>query len=167
SLTRFRVVVFSFGLFLLPSFPPVILARALGIFVILYAIYRWLPLQPRKGSRLFGVLFGVLGGLLGALFGTGGPFYVIYLNLRALEKTVFRATFATNFLIDGGIRLVAFAWMGLIGRGTLGALLLALPVATVALYLGGRIQTRLSQVALLRGINLLLMCRGPAPLLKG
>ena len=166
-LIPFMVVGITLGLFLLHSFPPVILARVLGVFVILYAIYRWIPQQPRKGSRLFGVLFGVLGGLLGALFGTGGPFYVIYLNLRALEKTVFRATFATNFLIDGGIRLVAYAWMGLIGLGTLGALVLALPVATVALYLGGRIQTGLSQVAFVRVISLLLVGSGLALLLKG
>ena len=43
--------------------------------------------------------------LVGTLFGTGGPFYVIYLNLRGLDRSVFRATFAMNFLIDGGVRL--------------------------------------------------------------
>ena len=29
---------------------------------------------------------GVLGGLVGTLFGTGGPFYVIYFNLRKLTR---------------------------------------------------------------------------------
>jgi hypothetical protein len=57
--------------------------------------------------------------------------------------------------------------MGLIGLGTLGALVLALPVATVALYLGGRIQTGLSQVAFVRVISLLLLGSGLALLLKG
>jgi uncharacterized protein len=50
------------------------------------------------------------------LAGSGGPFYVIYLNLRNLEKTTFRATFASNFLIDGGIRLVAYVILGLFRR---------------------------------------------------
>jgi len=50
---------------------------------------------------------GCLGGLLGTLFGTGGPFYAINLNLRGLARSAFRATFALNFLIDGGVRLIA------------------------------------------------------------
>ena len=50
------------------------------------------------------------------LAGSGGPFYVIYLNLRNLEKTTFRATFASNFLIDGGMRLVAYVILGLFRR---------------------------------------------------
>ena len=49
-------------------------------------------------------------GVLGTLFGTGGPFYVIYLNLRGLDRTVFRATFAMNFLVDGGVRLATSVW---------------------------------------------------------
>ena len=39
-LIPFMVVGIALGLFLLHSFPPVILARVLGVFVILFAIYR-------------------------------------------------------------------------------------------------------------------------------
>ena len=66
-------------------------------FVITYAIYQLLPLPALGGSRLLAILCGCLGGLVGTLFGTGGPFYVMYLKLRDLDKSVFRATFATNF----------------------------------------------------------------------
>jgi hypothetical protein len=92
-------------------------------------------------------------GRVGTLFGTGGPFYVIYLRLRDLDKSAFRATFATNFLIDGGIRLIAYTVMGLYGQTTLFAVALALPVAVVALLAGGRIHTGLSQPTFMRLIS--------------
>src|SRR5258705_13217864 len=100
-----------------------------------------LPLPELRGSRAAASYCGVLGGLVGTLFGTGGPFYVIYLNLRGLERLAFRATFAMNFLIDGGVRLAAVAAAGLFGRQTLCYLLAALPLAGGGLYVGGRTQT--------------------------
>src|SRR5260370_669757 len=95
------------GLWVLAVMSTAILARILGAFVIVYAIYQMLPLPELRGSRAAASYCGLLGGLVGTLFGTGGPFYVIYLNLRGLERLAFRATFAMNFLIDGGERLAA------------------------------------------------------------
>jgi uncharacterized membrane protein YfcA len=119
-----------------------------------------------RGSRVAATYCGFLGGLVGTLFGTGGPFYVIYLNLRGLARPAFRATFAMNFLIDGGVRLGAFAAAGLFGRQTLGYLLAALPIAGAGLYVGGRIQTGLSPRAFQIVIRLLLLVSGVALLLK-
>jgi uncharacterized membrane protein YfcA len=166
-LIPFMVVGIGLGLLVLGSVAPVVLARVLGGFVILYAIYQWWPQSRRKGPRLLGALFGLLGGFVGALFGTGGPFYVIYLNLRGLDKTAFRATFAVNFLIDGGIRLVAYASMGLFGSATLTGLALALPVAAAALYLGGRIHLGLTQLIFVRVISVLVLGGGLTLLFKG
>ena len=71
--------------------PTAALGRGLGAFVIVYAVYQVLPLPALRGSRLFAIACGLLGGLVGTLFGSGGPFYVIYLNLRkSREKTTFR-----------------------------------------------------------------------------
>jgi uncharacterized membrane protein YfcA len=154
------------GLYLLATLSSVVLGRTLGSFVLAYAVYQWLPLPQRHGSRAFAAVCGLLGGLVGTLFGTGGPFYAIYLNLRALERTIFRATFAINFLIDGGIRLVAYALMGLLGWRTLAAIAITLPVAAAGLYLGGRIQTGFSQTAFVRFVSVLLVGSGLALLLK-
>jgi uncharacterized membrane protein YfcA len=79
------------GLFLLHTVPPALLARTLGGFVIVFAVYQWLPVPPLRGSPALAAVGGVLGGLVGTLFGTGGPFYVIYLRLRDLDKSAFRA----------------------------------------------------------------------------
>src|ERR1700675_1431675 len=114
-LIPFMLVGVAVGLHLLTALPTRILARALGAFVIVYALYQFLPLPPLRGSRAFATVCGFFGGLVGTLFGAGGPFYVIYFNLRGLEKIAFRATFAVNFLIDGSVRLIAYLVMGLLG----------------------------------------------------
>jgi uncharacterized membrane protein YfcA len=90
----------------------------------------------------------------------------MYLKLRDLDKRVFRATFAANFLIDGAIRLASYAVIGLFRWQLLAYLLAALPVAAAALYLGGRLQTGWSQDAFVRFISLLLLGSGMALLLK-
>ena len=57
--------------------------------------------------------------------------------------------------------------MGLFGLATLTGLALALPVAAVALYLGGRLHLGLSQIVFVRLISLLLLGGGLTLLLKG
>jgi uncharacterized membrane protein YfcA len=168
---QFPLIPFTFvgvglGLFVLKSVNATILAKALGGFIIVYAVYQWLPLPPLHGSHVFIVPCGILGGCVGTLFGTGGPFYVIYFTLRGLEKTAFRATFAMNFLIDGAIRLVAYFLIGLYSQQMLICLLAALPVAGAGLYLGGRIHTGFTPAAFVRLITLLLLGSGVALLLK-
>lgn len=165
-LVPFMLVGVAGGLHLLTVLPTKVLARSLGAFVIVYALYQFLPLPPLRGSRAFATVCGFFGGLVGTLFGTGGPFYVIYFNLRALEKAAFRATFAVNFLIDGSVRLVAYLVMGLLGAQTLPLLALGLPFAAAGLYLGGRIQTGFTQATFVRVVGCLLIGSGITLLLK-
>ena len=107
-----------------------------------------------------------MGGLVGTLFGTGGPFYVIYLSMRGLEKDALRASFATWFLVDGSLRLGGYAAFGFLGRDTLEAIAVALPFALLGLLVGGRIHTGLSQDVFRRVISVLLVFSGIALLLK-
>jgi uncharacterized protein len=166
-LIPFMIVGIGLGLLMLSAIPPALLARTLGAFVVAFALYHWLPVPSLPGSRGLAAVGGVTGGLVGTLFGTGGPFYVVYLRLRELDKSAFRATFAINFLIDGGIRLAAYAALGLYGRSTLLAVAVAVPLAVLALLAGGRIHTRLSQSAFMRLISVLLLGSGVALLLRG
>jgi uncharacterized membrane protein YfcA len=166
ALVPFMIVGVALGLYVLRSVSTATLGRALGVFVIAYAVYQLLPLPALRASRLAAIPSGLFGGLVGTLFGTGGPFYVIYLNLRGLDKVMFRATFAINFLIDGGVRLLAFLAMGLFGRSILVAALGALPIVAAGLHLGGRVHTGLSQRAFVALISALLVATGVALLLK-
>jgi uncharacterized protein len=159
-LVPFMIVGVAGGLYFLSVLPTAILSRALGAFVLTFAVYQLLPLPPMRGSRLTASYFGLLGGLVGTLFGTGGPFYAIYLSLCGLGKESFRATFATNFLLDGGVRLVAYTVLGLFTRDLLLALASAVPVAAVGLWVGSRIHSELSPLAFRAIISALLVGSG-------
>lgn len=165
-LLPFMVVGIAVGLVLLRSVPTGLLAKALGGFVIAYALYQFVSLPAWRASRIAATYCGFLGGLMGTLFNSGGPFYVMYFSMRALDKTVFRATFAANYLIDGGIRLAAYALLGLFHGDTLFSVAAALPVAAAGLVLGGRVHTELSQQVFVRFISLLLVASGAALLLR-
>ena len=165
-LIPFTVLGVVVGVWALRTMSTSLLARVLGGFVIAYAIYQMLPGRELRASRAAAIGCGFLGGLVGTLFGTGGPFYAIYLNLRGLDRPGFRATFAVNFLVDGGVRLAAFVAGGLYGRQTLGYLLGAIPIAGAGLYVGGRIQIVLSTRAFQVVIRVLLLLSGVALLLK-
>lgn len=165
-LVPFMLIGIGGGLYLLTEMPTWALARALGVFVFGFGIYQLLPLPSFRGSRFAATYCGVLGGLLGTLFGTGGPFYAIYLNLRGLERRTFRATFALNFLIDGGVRLIAYTVLGLMNRDTLLYIALALPIVGVGLYAGGHVHTGLHQRDFVRIVGLLLVASGVALMLR-
>jgi len=167
TLVPFTLCGVAMGLLVLHGVPTSVLSRALGGFVIVYAFYQLLPLPPLRGSRISAISCGLMGGLVGTLFGTGGPFYAIYFNLRGLDKSAFRATFATNFLIDGGVRLTAYALAGLLGWDTLGWVAVALPLVGAGLYVGGRIHLGLSQRAFVRVVSLILVASGTALLVRG
>ena len=154
------------ALYLLSSLDMSLLRQALGVFIILYAAWSLLSPALHGGhSRLWAIPAGGFGGLIGTLFGTGGPFYVIYLQLQGVDKAGFRATIASIFLLDGGLRLSGFFTAGFYAGDTLTLVLAALPVMLGALYLGGHIHTRLRPETFQRAISLLLIGSGTGLLL--
>lgn len=155
------------ALYLFNTLDGELLRSALGGFIVLYAFYSLLSAGPGfRGSRLWAAPAGALGGLIGTLFGTGGPFYVIYLRLRHLEKTPFRATVATIFLIDGSSRIVGYLFSGFYQRDTMLLLAASLPVMVVGMYIGGHIHTTISQRTFQQAIGVLLLGSGLALLLR-
>jgi len=165
-LVPFTLIGVAIGLVLLKGLEAAVLAQALGGFVIAYAVYQLLPLGEVRGSRLFVAPCGLAGGLVGTLFGTGGALYIIYFTLRGLDKGSLRATFAVNFLIDGAIRLAAYASFGFFDREVLLAILAGLPVVGVALWLGGRVHSTMSPRSYARMISVLLLGSGLLLILK-
>ncbi len=161
-LLPFTLMGVGSALYLLKSIDVSLLRQALGGFIISYALYSLFSPELRKikHSLLLAIPAGSFGGLIGTLFGTGGPFYVIYLQLQGVDKSTFRATIASIFLIDGGLRLSGFISAGFYSHNTLILMLTALPVMLAALYLGGHIHTSLSTDTFRRGIALLLIGSG-------
>ncbi|MBE9559767.1 MAG: sulfite exporter TauE/SafE family protein [Proteobacteria bacterium] len=136
------------------------LVMALGIFVLLYSIYSLLSSSAHAGGRGWAVVAGLGGGMVGALFGTGGPFYVVYLKMRQLNKNQFRATIATIFLIDGGARMTSYALSGLFTERVLWLVLTLLPVLIAGMYAGHHLHIKFDQKQFNRVISVLLMVSG-------
>lgn len=157
----------SVALYLLDALEAQRLTRALGVFVLLFALYSWLhPVPKRRAVRGWAVPGGLFGGLVGTLFGTGGPFYVAYLQARGLDKGAFRATISMLFVLDGAIRLGGFVIAGFYSTATLILVAGALPIMFLAMAIGARMHTGISDLAFRRGIALLLLGSGSALLLK-
>jgi len=154
------------SLYIMESIDQHFLTLCLGAFIILFAVYQLLPLKFGRASAVVACPAGFFGGFVGTLFGTGGPFYVIYLNLRHLDKVAFRATFAAIFLIDGAMRLIGYALKGFYNLEAFYYILCAVPVAGLGLYFGGRIHTALGRDAFVRLISVLLLGSGTALLMK-
>ncbi len=165
-LLPFTFLGVAVSLYVMDSVRPEMLSVALGGFVILFAVYQLLPMSLGKASRQIAIPAGFSGGFVGTLFGTGGPFYVIYLNLRHLDKDSFRATFAAIFLIDGALRLGGYAVKGFYTIEMLGYMAMAIPVAGLGLFFGGRIHTALGRDTFVRLISVLLLGSGTALLMK-
>jgi len=155
------------GLFILNSINTEVLVKGLGIFIILFAIYNLVaPTLKKNDSAVWPVFAGFFGSLVGTMFGTGGPFYVIYFHLQKLDKTIFRATNAAVFLIDGLIRATGFTLSGFYTSTVLFNILLALPVMFTAMYLGEHLHTNISQRTFQKAVGVFLIFSGIALLLK-
>ena len=142
------------------------LIMALGIFVLLYSVYSLLPLLVHTGGRQWAIVAGFGGGMVGALFGTGGPFYVVYLKLRQLGKSQFRATIAMIFLFDGGARMTGYALNGLFTSQVLWLVLTLLPVLFAGMYVGHHLHFKINQQRFNQVISILLMVSGIMLIIK-
>jgi uncharacterized membrane protein YfcA len=135
---------------------------ALGLFVLLYAVY---ALLSRPGatlvSRHWAYLAGILGGITGTVFGAGGPPYAIYLSHRPLSKEQFRATLTLNTVFSIGMRVTAFAITGLLLKAEVGvAAAFAVLAALVGLSLASWAFKRVTRESLLRAVAILLLVNG-------
>ncbi len=156
------------GATLLIRMPREPLLIGLGIFVLIFGARTLLNIHGEKPiSRLWAVPAGLAGGTVGALFGTGGPPYIIYLSHRLKDKTKLRATFSGLFTLEGGLRVVTFLATGLLLQGgMLTALLAALPIMALGLYLGHRVHLGISSRQMLKLIGALLIGSGASLIWK-
>ncbi len=166
SLLPFTMIGIALALLMLANTDLQNLAVILGFFIAGYALYALFDLKPLGGGRIWSIFAGGFGGFIGTLFGTGGPFYVVYLNLRQLDKSQFRATIATTFLIDGGVRVAGYAAIGYFTPQVLILTLLLVPVLIVGLMIGHAIHFKINQQQFHLVINLMLLLSGSLLIIK-
>ena len=140
----------------------------LALFVGAFGIRSLLNLHGDKLiSRGWAVPAALTGGAVGALFGTGGPPYVIYLTHRIHDKSRLRASFSGLFFIEGLLRIISFAVVGLFADSRLlWAYLLSLPIMAGGLMLGSHVHVGLSRAQLMQLIGVLLVLSSISLLIK-
>src|SRR6185436_18280555 len=104
------------GVTLLVNLPRGAATLALGVFVLLFALYSLLgnPAAQRVVSSGWAYVAGFAGGVTSTIFGAGGPPYAIYLSHRGLGKEQYRATMGFATLTSISLRTVAFLATGIL-----------------------------------------------------
>jgi hypothetical protein len=157
------------GVTVLVNLPRAGAMLALGLFVVLYAVY---ALLSRPGativSRHWAYLAGLLGGITSTLFGAGGPPYAIYLSHRPLSKEQFRATITLTTVFSIGLRVAAFAITGLLLKLEVWVTAaVALLGVMVGLGVASWAFKRVTREFLLRAVALLLLANGMSLIARG
>jgi uncharacterized membrane protein YfcA len=147
---------------------PDILLLALGIFVVLYALYSLSGLKPdRQFSPKASVPFGLVGGIFSALFGSGGFIYAIYLSGRIEKKEAFRMTQTTLIGMSTLTRVVIFTFAGVyLDIDLLLLALVLLPGMLVGITLGSHFTLKMSREQFMKLINVILLASGTVLMVK-
>jgi uncharacterized membrane protein YfcA len=167
------VVGVAAGLALFKSLDSTLLARALGVFVILYGGYSfWRMDHPRGAARLLPapVLRGAgsfLAGAVGTLFGAmASIFFAMYLDGTSADKNQFRATLSAMLLTLSIGRTAAYLASGELTLDSLILCAAALPFMGLGLLVGDKLHTGLSERAFQRLVCVALLVCGVPLLLK-
>src|SRR5947207_13384811 len=145
------------GLFFFKTLDAVFLARALGAFIILYAIYSlWMTTRPVGSTppvppALLRPLASFFSGAVGTLFGAmASIFFAMYLDASGANKQTFRATLSAMLLTLSVTRTIGYA---AVNELTLDSFILcaaAIPAMVLGLLVGDKIQSGLIQAAFKR-----------------
>jgi len=150
------------GVTALVNMPRQALMAALGVFVLLFALYSLLP-QRSQGpiSPKWAWFAGFTGGITSTVFGAGGPPYVIYLSHRGLSKEQFRATLGLCTMTSIGLRVLAFVITGLLLNAQVWfTALFAVPAILLGIGVARRIFLKISREALMKAVSVMLLASG-------
>jgi uncharacterized membrane protein YfcA len=157
------------GVTLLVNLPRGAATLALGIFVLLFAVYSLLrnPESHRVVSSRWAWFAGLTGGITSTIFGAGGPPYAMYLSQRGLTKEQFRATLGLATLTSISIRTVAFLVTGILldAKVWLYAVFIV-PAGLAGIWAAGHLFRRISREILMRVVAFMLLVSGASLILR-
>lgn len=160
------------GLYLFYQLDARVIAKGLGVFVILYALYTMATAgrterPPRKLPWPVAIALNAGGAFVGALFGgASSPFYVMYLRALRITGDAFRATMTMVILIQVVLRIGGYAGMGFFDATALLIGCVAVPFMFLGGKLGDVIAERVSVKAFNRIVGAVLLVSGAALTLK-
>ena len=157
------------GVTLLVNMPRQAATLALGVFVLLFALYSLLHRAgaERRVAAGWAYVAGFAGGITSTVFGAGGPPYAMYLSSRGLSKEQFRATLGLAALTSISLRTLAFLATGILLDAKVWLYALAVvPAGLAGLWAAGHLFRRISRDTLMRAVALMLLATGVSLILR-
>jgi uncharacterized membrane protein YfcA len=151
------------GVVLLTWWQPRNVRIAVGVFLVLYAIYAFFrpSLKPiAAGGRVFDAIVGFINGALGGLTGLAGILVTVWCGLRGWPKDVQRAVFQP---VAVTIFLMSAFWLGVRGAWTVDTLkffVVGLPCVLAGTWLGLELFGRINEAAFRKVVLALLFVSG-------
>jgi hypothetical protein len=163
------VVGIALGLFVFKALDAATLARALGVFIIVYAAYSWWLSTRPAGTRppvkqqVLRPVSSVLSGIVGTVFGSMATiFFAMFLDAGRMGKDAFRATMSALILTISIARTAGYAAVGELTADSWILCAASLPAMGIGLLVGDRLHTNLSPAAFNRLVCILLALCGIA-----
>jgi hypothetical protein len=154
------------GIVVLMYGKPMILKKALGVFIILFVLN---SLRTKKEIQLISkmkYILGFLGGFFSGVFSTGGPLYVVIVNNETSDVKTLRATMFGILGLVTLMRIPVLAFEGILTLNQLYNSLYVLPFFILALILGKKVYLKLNDVLLKKIMLSLLFLSGIMLLIK-
>lgn len=128
------------GTMLLAALDNNTLKHVLGIFTLLFVVYRiadrWLKSLDYQPRTWHGYVAGALSGLGSALANTGGPPFTAYMLLQNLSPTVFVGTTTLFFTIVNIVKLPGLVIAGIFDLNSLFQVAWVVPLIPLGVYTG-------------------------------
>lgn len=150
------------GIVVLTYSKPIILKKALGVFILLYVAYVLFGRKDLKLGKKRTAFFGVMGGFFAGIFSTGGPLYVIAVKNTVEEAKIFRATMIGVLAVVTAVRIPSLAIGGVLNANHIKISLIILPVFFLAQFLGGRLFLKINEQVFKKVLLVLLCLSGTA-----
>lgn len=162
------VIGILIGLYLFKSLDSAVLAKGLGVLVLLYGLCSLLaswrpPARWSVSPRVAAPIVGLVGGIVGTTFGTmASVFFAMYFDALRRAKDQFRATMNAILLALVVMRGAGYWVVGEYTRDVLVTTAIALPMMLVGIFIGNRVHTGLSELAFRRLVSGALIVSGLA-----
>ena len=143
------------------SAPAPVLARFLGLFLLVAVAYRHTALGRRVSMRLRGfAVLGAAAGFLSALVGTVGPLVAPFFLAYGLVKGAYIGTEALTALTMHGVKLVVYGRAALLTTATVGVGLAIGVLMVAGTVLGKRLLDRMPERVFIWIIDTMLVVSG-------
>jgi uncharacterized membrane protein YfcA len=143
----------------------------LGIFVCIVACYGLFGRKKEaegisSSSRLLDGGLLLTAGLVHGIFVCGGPLVITYLTKNLPDKTKFRATISTVWIVFNGIIMISDLVSGTFTLPVIQQLFIALPFLLGGMYAGSKLVQKMDQSFFMKLTYVLLLISGLSLLIK-